>query len=89
MLPRSTPEQRFRKYGTAHPVDELAEEMGYARVSDVPESREREFAEKLSRRHGKKRARGMLIQQIVYRKHHHRELAEKLRRILEHIPKES
>jgi hypothetical protein len=85
-----TPEERYRHYGHTEPMNELAQEMGYPRLEDLPEHLEKEFAERLSRRYGKKSARGMLIIQMVYRKHappgtkEHR-LREKFRRILEHV----
>jgi len=64
--------------------------MGYEHLEDLPKHKEKEFAERLVKKYGEKRARGMLIIQIIFRKNappnskEHR-FAQKLKRILRYI----
>lgn len=57
-----TPEKRK---GT---LNALAQEMGYERVSDVPQEKMDVLAEKMVKKFGKKRAMGMSRVQVIFRK---------------------
>jgi hypothetical protein len=49
-------------------MNEVAQDMGYERVVDIPNRRLREFARRLIRRYGERVAFGMAQAQVVFRK---------------------
>jgi hypothetical protein len=49
-------------------MNEVAQDMGYERVVDIPNRRLREFAKRLIRRYGEREAFGMAHAQVIFRK---------------------
>jgi hypothetical protein len=49
-------------------MNEVAQDMGYERVVDIPNRRLKEFARRLIRRYGERVAFGMAQAQVVFRK---------------------
>lgn len=49
-------------------MTKVAKEMGYEYVTDIPDSKINEFVDKLVKRYGEKKARGMIWAQVMFRK---------------------
>ena len=49
-------------------MNRVAQSMGYDRVSDIPKSKRDEYADRLVKKYGAKRAFGMAHAQVIFRK---------------------